>query len=110
MLRPYLELLRPANVATALGDVLAGFALAGLGNRPSLPWLLLATVCLYGGGIVLNDVFDRDLDRAERPERPIPSGRVGVAQAATFGGALLIVGVGAAAMASPAALLMAAAI
>ena len=27
--RPYLELARPANVATALADVLAGFAVAG---------------------------------------------------------------------------------
>ena len=110
MLRPYLELLRPANVATALADVLAGFALAGLANRPSLPWLLLSTVCLYGGGIVLNDVFDRDLDRAERPERPIPSGRVSTAQAAMFGGTLMAAGVGSAAMASRAALLMSLAI
>ena len=110
MLRAYLELLRPANVVTALADVLAGFALAGLANRPSLPWLLLSTVCLYGGGIVLNDVFDRDLDRAERPERPIPSGRVSAARAAIFGGALLAGGVVAAAMASAAALLVSLAI
>jgi 4-hydroxybenzoate polyprenyltransferase len=110
MLRPYLELLRPANVATALADVLAGFSLAGLANRPSLPWLLLSTVCLYGGGIVLNDVFDRDLDRVERPERPIPSGRVSTARAATFGGTLLAAGVAAAAVASTAALMMALAI
>src|SRR5215213_5958422 len=63
MLRAVLQLLRPANVATALADVLAGFALAGLGNRSALPWLLLATAALYAGGIVLNDVFDRELDR-----------------------------------------------
>ena len=75
--RGYLELVRPANVATALADVLAGYAVAGLGN-PGLGWLLLSTACLYAGGVVLNDVFDRDLDRIERPERPIPSGRVSV--------------------------------
>ena len=83
--RPYLELLRPANVVTALADVLAGFAIAGLGNRAALPWLLLATAALYAGGIVLNDVFDRDIDSSERPERPIPSGRVSVAAAAALG-------------------------
>ena len=110
MLRPYLELLRPANVATALADVLAGFALAGLANRPSLPWLLLSTVCLYGGGIVLNDVFDRDIDRVERPERPIPSGRVSTARAAIFGGTLLAAAIVAAALVSPAALMMSLAI
>jgi 4-hydroxybenzoate polyprenyltransferase len=93
MLRAYLELLRPANVATALADVLAGFAVAGLSNRAALPWLLAATACLYAGGVVLNDYFDRDLDRLERPERPIPSGRVPARAAGWLGAALLVAGV-----------------
>jgi hypothetical protein len=91
--RAYLELLRPANVVTALADVLAGFAVAGSTDRRALPWLLLSTACLYAGGVVLNDFFDRDLDRVERPERPIPSGRVAPAHAAALGAALLIAGV-----------------
>ena len=109
-MRAYLELLRPANVVTALADVLAGFAVAGLDNRRALPWLLCSTACLYGGGVVLNDVFDRQLDRVERPERPIPSGRVRVAHAATFGGVLLAVGVLLAWRATDAAACLAAAI
>lgn len=92
-MRGYLDLLRPANVATALADVLAGFALAGLHNPRALPWLLAATMCLYAGGIVLNDFFDRDLDRIERPERPIPSGRVPARAAAIMGSLLLVAGV-----------------
>jgi 4-hydroxybenzoate polyprenyltransferase len=88
----YLELIRPANVTTALADVLAGFAVAGLANLPALPWLLGASACLYAGGVVLNDVFDRRVDATERPERPLPSGRVTVAGAAWLGGALLVVG------------------
>ena len=110
MLRTYLQLLRPANVATALADVLAGFAIAGLANRPALPWLLLATAALYAGGIVLNDVFDRDIDRRERPERPIPSGRIPTAHAALLGGGLLAVGIGAAAAVNRTALFVALAI
>jgi len=110
MLRAYLQLLRPANVATALADVLAGFAIAGATNRSAWPWLLLATACLYAGGVVLNDVFDRDLDRRERPERPIPSGRVTAAGAAALGGGLLALGTLAAAGAGTAALLVALAI
>jgi len=89
----YLELVRPANVATALADVLAGYAVAGLGNPRALGWLLLSTACLYAGGVVLNDVFDRDIDRTERPERPIPSGRVPVSAAASLGLGLLGLGV-----------------
>lgn len=91
--RGYLELVRPANVATALADVLAGYAVAGFGNPRALGWLLLSTACLYAGGVVLNDVFDRDIDRTERSERPIPSGRVPVAAAASLGLGLLALGV-----------------
>jgi 4-hydroxybenzoate polyprenyltransferase len=100
VLRGYLELLRPPNVLTAVADVLAGYAVAGLGNRRALPWLLAATACLYAGGVVLNDFFDRKLDAVERPERPIPSGRVPAAGAAGLGGALLVSGVIAAAQAT----------
>lgn len=89
MIRGILELSRPANVTTALADVLAGFAVAGLHNRRAVGWLLLSTACLYAGGVVLNDVFDRDIDRVERPERPIPSGRVPTAVAAFVGAAFL---------------------
>jgi 4-hydroxybenzoate polyprenyltransferase len=109
-MRAYLELLRPANVVTALADVLAGFAVAGLVNRAALPWLLLSTACLYAGGVVLNDVFDRNVDRVERPERPIPSGRVSVARAAQLGAGLLLAGVVLAALATAAAGVVAAAI
>jgi UbiA prenyltransferase family len=101
--KAYLELVRPANVATALADVLAGYAVAGLANWSALPWLLASTAGLYAGGVVLNDVFDRRLDRVERPERPIPSGRVAPEAAALLGGGLLGIGVLAATLATPAA-------
>lgn len=108
--RAYAELLRPPNLATAAADVLAGYAAAGLGDSRALGWLLAAAVCLYGGGITLNDFFDRELDAVERPERPIPSGRVRPAAAATVGITLLIAGVGAAFQANSAAGWIAAAI
>ena len=92
-MRGYLELLRPPNVVTAVADVLAGYAVAGRPNPRVLPWLIGATVCLYAGGVVLNDFFDRHLDARERPERPIPSGRVPASSAAAFGGALLVAGI-----------------
>jgi 4-hydroxybenzoate polyprenyltransferase len=92
VLRGYLELLRPPNVVTAIADVLAGYAVAGRSNPRALPWLIGATVCLYAGGVVLNDFFDRHLDARERPERPIPSGRVPASSAAALGGTLLVAG------------------
>jgi 4-hydroxybenzoate polyprenyltransferase len=107
-MRAYLQLLRPANIVTALADVLAGAAIAYGADRVAPAWLLVSTACLYGGGVVLNDFFDRDLDAKERPERPIPSGRVPPAHAATLGFALLACGVLAAARTSAACAVLAA--
>ena len=36
----------------------------------------------------LNDVFDRHVDAVERPERPLPSGRVAASHAAALGAGL----------------------
>src|SRR5688572_3220719 len=110
MIRAYIELLRPANVVTALADVLAGYALARSSNPAALPWLLGATACLYAGGVVLNDFFDRHLDLVERPERPIPSGRVRPGHAAILGTLLIAAGTTLALRASRPAGLIAAAI
>ena len=94
--RPYLTLMRPANLVTAVADILAGASVAAAvagGWDASVGWLCLATIGLYGGGVVFNDVFDVDLDRIERPERALPSGKVTLASALLLGGALLVAGI-----------------
>jgi 4-hydroxybenzoate polyprenyltransferase len=96
----YLRMMRPANVVTSVADVLAGAAIAGVfsaaifqDHSQAIITLCFSTACLYGGGIVFNDVFDADLDKIERPERAIPSGRVSLPQASVFGSILLLAGV-----------------
>jgi 4-hydroxybenzoate polyprenyltransferase len=98
MFKALLSLTRPANLVTAIADVLAGMAIAGYfaTNSPApapIGWLALATVGLYGGGVVFNDVFDAELDAVERPERPIPSGIVSKNAAAGLGVGLYLLGV-----------------
>lgn len=97
-LAAWFQLIRPANVATALADILAGYAVTGLAPASALAWLLAATAGLYAGGIVLNDVCDRRLDALERPERPIPSGRISATAAGFLAVGLLAFGVGSAFM------------
>jgi 4-hydroxybenzoate polyprenyltransferase len=101
----FLRLTRPANIVTAIADILAGAAIAGYGGGmaelPSVLLLILATIGLYGGGVVFNDVFDAALDRVERPERPIPSGLISASEGTLLGSSLLIVGVAAAFWLSP---------
>ena len=101
-LRAHFELMRPANMVTAVADVLAGFAVAGLVGAERLPWLLAAGLALYGGGVTLNDLFDRRLDAMERPERPLPSGRVSALSACLQGVGLLSFGIASAYHASAA--------
>ena len=92
-LKAYLTLLRPANVITALADILAGMAIVGFVWKDNTPiFLFLSTICLYGGGVVLNDYFDVAIDTKERPERPIPSGKVSKHSALLFGSILLGLG------------------
>ncbi|WP_297795106.1 UbiA-like protein EboC [uncultured Eudoraea sp.] len=101
----YLKLTRPANLPTAMADILAGCSISGFAilsssgnfiNAPDYPnvvLLIFASIFLYAGGVVLNDVFDLEIDRVERPERPIPKGIVSQKGASVFGACLLISGI-----------------
>lgn len=101
----YFRLTRPANVVTAIADILSGIAISGFfiyapSDFSSVVWLILATMGLYGGGVVMNDFFDAELDKIERPERPIPRGIISKREAACLGIVLLLAGIACAFLAS----------
>jgi 4-hydroxybenzoate polyprenyltransferase len=80
---------RPPALLTAPADALTGLAcLKALGAQLTTQQLitpLLISALIYAGGMVMNDVFDAELDAEERPEREIPSGRVSLKGAVLFG-------------------------
>lgn len=92
-IKSYLELIRLPGVFTAHADIVAGALIAGAGLRqiPDLILLLLASSFSFSAGMALNDYFDRNVDKLERPQRPIPSGRV-KNEAALFIGSVLLLG------------------
>jgi 4-hydroxybenzoate polyprenyltransferase len=93
-LTPYLLLGRVSNLPTVWTNSLAGVALAGAAAETGrLALLALAFSLLYTGGMYLNDAFDRAIDARERPERPIPSGRVRAGTVFAIGFGLLAAGV-----------------
>jgi len=100
--RAYLNLIRVPNLFTAAADVLAGFLYSGgkLDRWTELVSLVAASVCLYAGGVALNDVCDVERDSFERAERPIPSGRISRRAALRLAVALLVIGFGFAALTS----------
>lgn len=89
-----LQLIRLPNVVTAAADGVAGWMLVGGALAEPSAWLPLAgaSMCLYAAGMALNDYFDLDVDRRERPGRPLPSGRVSPSLAAVIGWAGLTLG------------------
>lgn len=91
---PWLQLLRLPNVFTAVADVMMGFLVTRHELQPALYFSLLVATscCLYLSGMVLNDVFDADVDAREQPDRPIPSGRISLSAAKLVGWGLLAAG------------------
>ncbi len=90
-IRAWFDLARAGNFPSVVSNVVAAAWLSshvGAGER--VEWLTLSLaamggILIYAGGATLNDVVDADFDAARRPERAIPSGRVGRLQA--LGGA-----------------------
>src|SRR5438128_2462814 len=87
--------MRLPAVFTAIADVMMGYLVTQGGFQP--PWvvalLIAASSLIYLAGMVLNDVHDVDVDAIERPQRPIPSGRVSLVSAKRFGWGMLVSGV-----------------
>ncbi len=71
------EITRPHNLAVAALTILGGWAAAG-GGRPewALLYAVFAGTLVAAAGNVVNDYFDADIDRINKPRRPIPSGRI----------------------------------
>ncbi|PAV19346.1 prenyltransferase [Pyrrhoderma noxium] len=94
--RPYLELMRvhkPAGGLLFFWPMVWGLAMAAYANKTPFPLLITLLVKTVFGAFILrssactiNDIFDRDFDRAvERTKtRPIASGAVSVPAASIF--------------------------
>lgn len=86
------QLLRVANVFTAISNVVAGYLLTQPTEIAWLPLLLvvISSACFYESGMVLNDACDAEVDARERPSRPIPSGRISKSAARSLGIILML--------------------
>jgi 4-hydroxybenzoate polyprenyltransferase len=93
-LRPWMELVRLPALFSAWSNIIAAHLVAtdGALDARMLAVQLGITTCLYWAGMILNDCFDLAEDRRERPNRPLPSGRIRPTSAWLAGGALLLVG------------------
>ena len=92
-MNPYLALTRPENMILTTIAVIAGsFIAAGPEIMDFQIEIAICCVCsmmLVGGGNALNDYNDRETDKENHPERPIPSGSISADTASVCAQALL---------------------
>jgi geranylgeranylglycerol-phosphate geranylgeranyltransferase len=84
-LRGLLDITRPVNaVAAGVLTFIGAFVAGGLGSAGAIGAAVGATVLATAAGNAINDYFDRDIDRINQPDRPIPRGAVTPREALAF--------------------------
>lgn len=88
----YLEIIRPGN---AVMGVIAVILMAIIGEDYNIPIILgaIAVFLAMGGGNVINDYFDHKIDVINKPNRPIPSGRISLQNAKIYAYVLFLLSI-----------------
>jgi geranylgeranylglycerol-phosphate geranylgeranyltransferase len=71
-----LRIMRPANAVVAGFAAMLGYFIASGTLVPGILLIWATVVLVTAGGNTINDYFDAEIDRINRPDRPIPSGKV----------------------------------
>ena len=90
-MNPYIEILRPGN---ALMGAIAIILVAIIDKTISIP-IILAMIAVFfetAAGNVINDYFDYNIDLVNKPERPIPSGRISLKNGRNYAYFLFLAG------------------
>jgi len=97
----FLRITRPHNAIVAGLTALLGYLITT--GTLTVPSLLLAVIValITAGGNVINDIFDIDIDRINRPDRPLPAGKISPGAAKTYALALFLSGIVLAALTTP---------
>jgi geranylgeranylglycerol-phosphate geranylgeranyltransferase len=85
-LKDTIEILRPINDLMGSLTVIIGILNTRSGVEPTILILngvlgVLTYFFIAGGGMVINDYYDIEIDKINRPERPIPRGAITLKQA-----------------------------
>lgn len=85
MVTGLIALSRPLNVLIGMISIF----LAGVICSDKIVWPALLLACFSGGMIAaaanaINDFFDIEIDRINKPHRPLPSGKISILQALVF--------------------------
>ena len=92
----FIELSRPINGLIAFISVFLGALLASGSLSPLINVFIVAIAAflILSAGNALNDFCDVEIDKINKPQRPIPSGKITRKEALTFAVILLEIGTG----------------
>ncbi len=93
MIKHYFQLVRIPGIFTAFSNILVGFFLVqeSYVNLEFIIPLLSTSGFLFLAGMIFNDYFDYELDKKERPSRPLPSGAISKKSAFFLGVIFLLI-------------------
>lgn len=91
VMNPYLEIIRPGNAILALISILLMAIITGVFTFPVLVACIVVFLATAYGNVV-NDYFDHKIDVINKPERPIPSGRISLENAKYYALTLAFLG------------------
>ncbi len=77
--KDYLILVRFPNLFTLPSNILVGFVIVSTLSQivfVQVLFVVTISILIYCVGIMLNDYFDFTIDKKERPDRPLPSGKI----------------------------------
>ena len=72
----YIKMLRPSVVLLTIFAVIVGALISGIYNINLIIIASIVAMLISGSGNVLNDYFDYDIDKINKPNRPLVSGSI----------------------------------
>lgn len=90
----YIQIIRPLNLGILfLAVFLGGFVSGNIFPLYKLFLACLSATLIAGGGNTINDVFDLEIDKINRPFRPLPKGLLSVQQGIIYSIFLFLLGI-----------------
>lgn len=89
----YVTITRPVNSLAAGLAAIVAYLIATSTVIPETLLLFAVVALITAAGNVINDYFDVEIDRVNRPDRPIPSGQVSLPAARAYATTLFLAGI-----------------
>jgi geranylgeranylglycerol-phosphate geranylgeranyltransferase len=91
-MKHYLTILRPMNGIMSAFAVLIGAIVVGGSLGISVYLGMVSVFLICGAGMAINDYYDADIDKTNKPNRPIPSGKMSKNVALGYSIILFVIG------------------